>query len=171
MEFKEYMIKKNKTPGEAFLVVLGYILATVISFVTFVFGMQTPFGSFVLLVIAGVYYFTYIFTSRLNKEFEYIFTKDMVDIDVIMNKAKRKRLISFTIAQVEVMASTRDAGYNNILKGNFDKIIDATSGNKDANVYFAVVEKNGRTLVKFEPSYTILESLNKIARSKVHIYE
>lgn len=171
MEFKEYMIKKQKTAKESFLVVLGYLLATFVSFLLFGFGMRPPFGSMVFLLIVAVYYFTYIFTSRLNKEFEYIFTKDNIDIDVIMNKAKRKRLISFTLAQTEIIASLNDGNYNSLAKGSFDKTIDATSGKKDAHVYFAVVEKNGRTLVKFEPSYTILESLKKLARSKIHIYE
>ena len=36
---------------------------------------------------------------------------------------------------------------------------------------FAVVDKNGRTLVKFEPTYNMLTSLQQYARSKVHIYE
>lgn len=171
MEFKEYMIQRKKTAKESLIVFFAYLLATVVNIFIFGFCMKPPFGSFVLLIIVGVYYFTHILTSRLNKEFEYIFTKDNIDIDVIMNKSKRKRLISFTVNQIEVLASVKDEAYNNTLKGAFDKTIDATSGNKDANVYFAVVDKNGRNLVKFEPSYTILESLNKIARSKIHIYE
>lgn len=171
MEFKEYMIKKRRTPAEYAIVFFGYVLATIINFFIYVFGMTSYLSGIVLLLIVGVYYFTYILTSRLKKEYEYIFTKDNIDIDVIMNKSKRKRIISFSLGQTEIIASTRDENHNGILKGSFGKKIDVTSGNKDADTYFAVVEKNGRTLVVFEPPYAALEILSKAAKSKVHIYE
>ena len=171
MEFKEYMIKKEKSAKEKLLSVLCYLAAAVLSMIILPFSATPPFGSFILLIVVGLFYFAHILSGRLNKEFEYIFTADNIDIDVIMNKSKRKRLITFTIAQIEIMASFRDATYNSIAKGQFDKVVDATSGKADANVYFVVVDKNGRTLVKFEPNYSVVESLNKVARSKVHIYE
>ena len=171
MEFKEYMVKKHRTPADFALVFFGYVLATIINFFIYVFGINTLFGGFCLLFIVGVYYFTYILTSRLKKEYEYIFTKDNIDIDVIMNRSRRKRLISFSLSQTEIIASTRDKNYNSLLKESFSKKIDATSGKEDADTYFAIVEKNGRNLVIFEPPYAALELLNRVAKSKVHIYE
>ena len=169
MAFKEFMVKKQKTGKDVLLGVLCYILATVVSLALFVILAKTPFGGISLLLIVGAFYAAHMYASRLNKEFEYICTDDTVDIDMIFNKSRRKRLISFTLGQTEVIASVKDERYNSQSKGSFDKVIDATSGANE-NVYFAIVEKNGRNLVKFEPSASVLEHLSQYARSKVHIY-
>lgn len=169
MEFKEYMIKREPNLKDTLITVLAYILAIVIG--VSLFPILMIFGGLALLVVVGLLYFAYHFTSRFKKEFEYIVTEDCIDIDVIMNKSKRKRLLTFNIAQMEIIASVKDTNYNHMLKRSFDKTIDATSRKSDANVYFALVEKNGKTLLKFEPPREMLEMIQRYSRSKVHICE
>ena len=169
MDFKEYLIKRNKSAKEKIYTVLLYVAALVLSFL--VFAVITPLGGVNLLLAVGAFYVAYKLSAKFNREFEYIITGDCVDIDVVYNKNARKRLISFSIKEVQVLASVNDANQNHILEGVFDKEIDATTNSKDASVYFVVVEKNGRTLIKFEPPYTALEMLKKQAPSKVFISE
>ena len=167
MDFKEYMVRRNLDIKNVLITLVAYIAAVVIGLI--VFPYLAPLGGIALLVAVGLVYLAYHFTSRLKKEFEYILTDDNLDVDVIMNKSRRKRLLSFTVAQLEMIASVNDAQYNNVLGGNFDKKIDATSRRKDADVYFAVVEKGGRTLLTFEPPKEMLEMMQKYARSKIHL--
>lgn len=167
MDFKEYMVRRNLDIKNVLITLAAYIAAVVIGLI--VFPYLAPLGGIALLVAVGLVYLAYHFTSRLKKEFEYILTDDNLDVDVIMNKSRRKRLLSFTVAQLEMIASVNDAQYNNVLSGNFDKKIDATSRRKDADVYFAVVEKGGRTLLTFEPPKEMLEMMQKYARSKIHL--
>ena len=167
MDFKEYMVRRNLDIKNVLIMLAAYIAAVVIGLI--VFPYLAPLGGIALLVAVGLVYLAYHFTSRLKKEFEYILTDDNLDVDVIMNKSRRKRLLSFTVAQLEMIASVNDAQYNNVLGGNFDKKIDATSRRKDADVYFAVVEKGGRTLLTFEPPKEMLEMMQKYARSKIHL--
>ena len=173
MEFNEYMIQRKKGAKEILISVLLYFAATVISiFVLAMFlGKAGAFGGIMMLAIVGIYYGAFKLSSRMNKEFEYIITGDSLDIDVIMNRTSRKRLISFSVEDLEILASEKDAMYNEALKESFPKVIDATTGRRDANIYFAVVEKKERTLLKFEPTYTMLTNLRKYSPSKVHIYE
>lgn len=167
MDFKEYMVRRNLDIKNVLITLAAYIAAVVIGLI--VFPYLAPLGGIALLVAVGLVYLAYHFTSRLKKEFEYILTDDNLDVDVIMNKSRRKRLLSFTVAQLEMIASVNDAQYNNVLGGNFDKKIDATSRRKDADVYFAVVEKGGRTLLTFEPPKEMLEMMQKYARSKIYL--
>lgn len=169
MAFKEYMIRRNVEFKNVIITLVAYIAAAVIGIAVFPYLLKFLGGGIALLVAVGLVYLAYHFTSRLKKEFEYILTEDNLDIDVIMNKSKRKRLLSFSTAQLEMIASVNDSQYNNVLSGNFDKKIDATSGHKDAQVYFAIVEKGGRTLLTFEPPKEMLEMMQKYARSKIHI--
>lgn len=167
MDFKEYMVRRNLDIKNVLITLVAYIAAVVIGLI--VFPYLAPLGGVALLVAVGLVYLAYHFTSRLKKEFEYILTDDNLDVDVIMNKSRRKRLLSFTVAQLEMIASVKDAQHNNVLGGNFDKKIDATSRRKDADVYFAIVEKGGRTLLTFEPPKEMLEMMQKYARSKIHL--
>lgn len=171
MAFKEYMIKRKKTFADTVLTVLLYLAAFVIGMVVFAFLLPYNVGGIALLIIAGAFYGAHILSSRFNKEFEYIITDDNVDIDVIMNRSRRKRLISFSMEDAEIIASVKDPAYSEYQNRQYDKKIDATTGRKDADVYFAVVDKKGKNIVMFEPPYNALTMLGHFARSKVHIYE
>ena len=167
MEFKEYMIKRKKSGKESLLTVLLYLAATVLSLI-FIAALAS-FGGIGALLAAGCFYGAYKLSGKFNKEYEYIITGDSVDVDVIYNTTNRKRLITFSMKDVEVIASVKDTNHSQRLKGEYKKVIDATSGYDSNAVYFAVVEKAGRTLVKFEIPHSGLEVLKKFAPSKVII--
>ena len=169
MDFKEYLVKRNKSVVERILTVLIYLSALVLSCVC-LFKIPSVAGFGALLAV-GCFYGAYRLSSRFKREYEYIITGDSVDIDVIYNAANRKRLISFSIKDVRILAAINDVNYTQMAKGSFGKTIDATTNRKDANIYFAILEKNGGTLVKFEPPYAALEMLKKHAPSKVVISE
>lgn len=170
MAFKEYMVKRKRSGKDLIITALYFIVAAILGFIAYIFTVRF-FPGIALLLVAAFFYGAYKLAEKQSKEFEYICTDDNIDIDVIFNRSSRKRLISFSLEQTEIIASVKDDRYNNRLKESFDIVIDATSTNPDANIYFIVVEKNGKTLVKFEPSQGILNHLSTQARSKVHIYE
>lgn len=165
MEYKEYLLKRNKNIIEKFLTLLLYIAATILAVMCFFLLMR--FGGINLLLAVGMYFGAHKISSRFNREYEYTITGDGIDIDVIYNKTSRKRLISFSVKEATVLASVNDENYKHYLNGPFDKEICATTNSKNANVYFAIVEADGRTLVKFEPPHRALEILKKHAPSKV----
>lgn len=169
MDFKEYLIKRDKTLKEKFLSLLLYFAATVLAYVCLF--VIPPIAGIGALLAAGCYYGAFKLSSKFKREYEYVITGDGVDIDVIFNASARKRLISFSIKDVEILASVNDSNYNAKLKDEYKKTIDATTNRADADVYFAVLEQGGRTLVKFEPPYAALEILKKYAPSKVAISE
>lgn len=168
MDFKEYMVKRRKGAKEIVLTILLYIAAVILAFV-FMTMLPSASGGISALLAAGCFYGAYKVSARFNREFEYVITDDCVDIDVIYNATNRKRLISFNVKDIEIMASVKNNDYNAKLKGEFKETIDATTLSPHANVYFAVVEKNGRKLVKFEPPHAALETLRRFAPSKIII--
>lgn len=170
MEFKEYMIKKERTALDFLVSALCYIVALSVGFIAMVLLLPYRMGGVALLALCGAVYGAHMLSSRRNKEFEYIMTDDNIDIDVVMNKERRKRLISFSVKEAEIIAPTDDERHRAQMNAEFAKKTDALSGRRDADTYFAIVDKNGeRTLVLFEPTYAMLTSLQKYARSKIHI--
>lgn len=170
MDFKEYLIKRNKSGKEILYTVLLYIAAVILS-VIILMVVPPELGGINFLLAAGAFYGAYYLSAKFNREFEYVITDDCVDIDVIYNRNSRKRLISFSIKDAHILASANDESQKHLLNGVFDNEIDATTNRKDAVIYFAIVDKNGRTLVKFEPPYAALEILKRQAPSKVIISE
>ena len=166
MGYKEYLVKRKKGAKEILLSVLIYIAAVILSLSAMIF--LPAMAGVELLVSVGFLYGGYWLSSKFNREFEYIVTEDSVDVDVIFNASRRKRLIAFSMKEVEMIASVKSDEYKSFSKGGYQEI-DATTRRKDANVYFAAVEKNGKFLVKFEPPVTALQELRKYAPSKVVI--
>ena len=169
MDFQEHLVKRKLGASERIVTVLLYVAAFffMLCCITYLRGLA---GVENLLAVGG-FWGAYILASRLKKEFEYVCTEDMVDIDVIFNASKRKSLISFSVKKAEIIASMKDDMYKHLRQAQFDTVIDATTLTKDAAVYFAVVEKEGkRLLVKFEPPLKCLEYLKVYAPSKVKIY-
>lgn len=169
MNFYEYIIKRKKSTGEKLISVLIYFVAAILA--ALVLMLLIKLSSIAALLAFGFFYFAYKISTGMNKEFEYILTQDNIAIDAIMNSARRKRLISFSVPDVEIIAPVENKDFASYLNKKYDKIIDATSRSKNTTVYFAVVNLEKRTLVKFEPPYTMLSELFKYAPSKIKISE
>ena len=89
--FIEEIVKKKKEPLDWLksIAILVLCLALAVGFLFL--GMFFPF----CWVLAGLsIYFGYFFISRRSIEFEYSLTNDTFDVDKIIAKRTRKRLIS-----------------------------------------------------------------------------
>lgn len=170
MAFKEYMIKKERTAADILISFGCYFAAVLIGLAVMIFMLPYNLGGVAMLLFAGAIYGAHIISSRRRKEFEYIMTEDNIDIDVVMNKERRKRLISFSMKETEIIAPMDSTEFADRKNDSFAKTVNALSGRKEADTYFAVVEKKGeRILVLFEPTYNMLTSLGQYARSKIHV--
>ena len=102
--FFEQIIPIKKT-GKTVALFLGiWVLAALLSALVFVL-----LGSFSLIFIFGIGYGTYILSSKLNVEYEYIITNGILDIDKITNKSSRKRMISVDLGGVTRLEKFNDA--------------------------------------------------------------
>ena len=149
--FFEQIIKINKT-GKSLAGVLGiWFLALVLSFAVFLFSGYL--GAFFVLIIAGIIYGAFKLSSLFNIEYEYIITNGSMDVDKIVNKSSRKRVLSFELPNV-----TRLEKYNpNILNNiNTKEVVFACNQNDD-NAYLMVAEKDGG-----KASYLIFSPNDKI---------
>jgi hypothetical protein len=162
--FKEYLIKQKKSSVDNFTQA-GIIAATaVIICLAFVFG-----GSFIGPVIILVVLFgAMTFFNRFNKEYEYILTNNELDIDVIYNKSKRKRVITIDMKAIELMASIQDANRKGQLDNKNGKVINASDGKNGADTYAIIVSKDSAVYkVLITPNETFLNNLHKQAPHKV----
>ena len=117
----------------------------------------------------GMVYFTYIVITSFNIEYEYIATNTELDIDKIINRRKRKRILSLRLSEIELMAPV---GYSELLSqenGNFAKVHMAAIEQNHPDAYYIIYEKNGeKNKLIFNPTDKIIEYAKRMATSKVY---
>ena len=163
--FKEYLVKQQKSSTD-FLAQVGIIVgAVVLAVLAFMFG-----GAFLgpLLVVAIVFGAAFLF-SRFSKEYEYILTNNELDIDIIYNRARRKRVVTLDIKKIDVMASIKDDMRQADINKKTEKIINASENTNKANTYAIVTTTStmGACKVLITPSETFLNDLYRQAPNKV----
>ncbi len=123
----------------------------------------------VLLIILGLAYGDYFLAITRNIEFEYMVTNGDLDIDTIISKKKRKRILSVSVKDFEVIASLKSDKLTSDIQ-QIKNVIHTESSPSADGLYFGVVNyKGARTVVVMEPSEKVLNALRSAAPRKVFI--
>ena len=162
--FNEQIVKKKKTAGE-----YAIIVATVLGLLVLVVLML--FIPLLMILVAAAGFGAYYLITAQSKEFEYSVTNGDIDIDTIIGRRKRKRIVSVTGKKVERLlpfegGRFREADYQRV-------VMAAPSMNEPELWYFTYhSKKNGHTLVIFQPDERVLaafrDSLPKLLQLEVN---
>ena len=97
--FSEQLIRKASTGKDVFIRVLYSVIAAAIIFVGFMLLYWNPL---ILVTLIGVVIWVLVLLMRDTfSEYKYIVTNDDLDIDKIIGKRKRKRLITVSLRSVK----------------------------------------------------------------------
>lgn len=117
--------------------------------------------TFLIILIVGIdIYIAVKKIKELNREYEYAYTNGALDIDVIMNREKRKNVFSGMVSEFEIMAHIDDKEHLAL----YDKlpISDFSSGEVLGNTYvFVTTYKGKRKKFIFEPREDILMDMRR----------
>lgn len=98
--FFEQIVSVKRT-GAQIAGVIGIMLAMIV-LLYFVFSlMMTPLAPIAFLLAIGICWVSYKLIMRSSIEYEYIFTNGDLDIDKIIAKSSRKRMVSINCSKVE----------------------------------------------------------------------
>ncbi len=128
--------KSKKTWSLYFFIWIAALLLEVIALLLLLSGF-----SFAILLMAGIVYGAFKLTGTLNIEYEYIITNGTMDIDQIINKQSRKRILSFDVSKVTRMETYSE---NLLQRVNTKDIVMACNATEDA--YLLVYEKSGKSI-------------------------
>lgn len=115
-------------------------------------------GNFIFCIISAAgALLCYFSKKQLYVEYEYIYTNGDIDIDKIMNKAKRKRAVSFNLRDIERIAplDSDDIKYSDFKPENtFDFFTDKNESKK----YAVLLVKGGQKIqINFVPDEEFLK--------------
>jgi len=154
--FVEQIIAKKTEPRDAamriVLVMGGSLLAAAFALVAVLFLITYLF----MFSIAAMW-LTWFLLQGTYIEYEYIVTNDELDIDKIIARKKRKRLITIKISKAEEWGEYA-AG-----KGESATVTVQAHDCGYKNLWYIVThhQTHGKTAVLFSPNRAILEAVNK----------
>lgn len=157
--FMEYLIKKKSTPKDILFKVLIVLAAVLLSLVLFIISpILGAFSMIGYLIVVGVVYGAFRLVTSLNVEYEYVLTNGDLDVDKIVNRNARKRLVSVKCSSFETFGKYKAAEHQN---KNYKTRLMVCSSPEDENVWYAGFRhsKYGHTLLVFNASQKMLEAL------------
>ena len=163
--FKEYMIKQKKSPKDVMMQGLIVVCAVIVILLGMTFG-GAIFGP--IITIAALLGAGYLFIM-FSREYEYILTNEELDIDVIYNRSRRKRVTTVNLRKINIMAAMDDANHRQEIEGNgIKKVINASDNSKDENTYVIIGDTQfGATKILISPSKDFLDEMFKQAPNKI----
>lgn len=168
--FLECLVKRESTKKTVALKALIILGAIVLSVAIFILGaLLGLLFIFICVIIALVFGARYLATS-MNLEFEYIVTNGDMDIDEIIAKRKRRRVIAIKFREMEIMAKVNGNHKRDFDNHSIQKFIDVSASPNDDNAYFIIVRtgKTGLTRIIFTPDERILDSAKRFA--PLHVF-
>jgi len=160
--FIEKLIKRRKSPADVAYMFLLLFIAFGISHFVFLF-----ISGLAPLIIAGLMFLTYYLISMRNIEYEYIVTNGDIDIDMIVNQRKRKRVFTANCKDFEVVARVNSDQYTKQIRET-KNVLNFTSRNSNADVWFIYLIQNGMPMViLFEPDERMIDGFRTFIPRKV----
>ncbi len=154
--FFEQIVSIKKS-GKAVLAVIGiWLLAIILTALLIIFN---PIPVFNIILIFGIMYGAFWLSTRFNVEYEYIITNGTLDIDKIINKSSRKRILSFELGGVSRLEKYNPSMLNSI--NGKDVTFACNPG--DENAYLLVAEKEGKpsSYLVFAPEERLQTAVKK----------
>lgn len=121
------------------------------------------------LIVICLIYGNYFLIIKRNIEYEYIVTNGDLDIDIIISKKKRKRIVSTAIKEFEIISSIKSDKLTPEIQ-NIKNVIHTESSMEAEGLYFGVFSNKGRkTLLVLEPGEKVLNAIKAAAPRKVFV--
>lgn len=169
--YLEYMVKPKKTVAQIFICIAYYLIAATLSVV--MMFVHIPFIIFFYpALVFGFFWGAYKLSSKYSVEYEYILTNDELDVDRVVAKKERKRLLTVSVRKFEIMAPANSEEFIKEWNSPDNKVkFDASLGEGSENRYYAkfVNKKNEKMILVFNPTDDIKNAIKQSNMRNVYL--
>lgn len=162
--YTELLVKKKRTAKDS-LIKYGMIGFTAVLTAAGLF-----FHPLILIgaVAAGIG--CYFLLPRTDLEYEYLFVNGEFDIDMVMAKSKRKKVMSVNLSEADLIAPLNSHKMDYYNGNSRMKTLDYSSGNPE-HKRFAIIMKAGgeNSRIIIEPDDEMAKAIKNSAPSKVFL--
>lgn len=167
--FVEHLIKQKWKSDKIIKSLLIVAAALVVGFSFLIIGFFAPIvfenhpisqiiSYCATLLVAGVFYIAYRLICRFDVEYEYALTNGELDVDMIIRRKRRKKVISIDSKAFIEFGKKSEENRKINDKSEYARVIDASAHSKIHEDYYAVFFKNGQKVkLYFNPSKKMIE--------------
>ncbi len=154
---EQIVVKKKDTKEKVFII--GVVFAAIV-LMGLIFLLLGGMLSLMAILWIAIGYGVWWLVTNQNVEFEYSITNGDVDIDRIVARRKRNRLVSVRGQKIEE-AGKYDAA--RMQARRFDRMVMAAPSLAEEGLYYFTYhsKKNGSTIVIFQPDERVKEAFYK----------
>lgn len=157
--FFEQIVPMKITGAKLALIIVIFVSALLLCLGIIVLSMIVPMVVLIeILAIVGIIYGAYKLCQKFFIEYEYIVTNSDLDIDLIIARNTRKRLITIDLKNITALGKYNENAFAN---KTFSKKYFCC--NKDAELMYIECKhkKQGNVLLVFSPNEKLLEAITK----------
>lgn len=151
--YSEQLVAKIRTTADTVKIVVTIVLSSLIAGFFVFFALVSGFLLLIFLGM-GLFFYGVWLVNGMGIEYEYIVTNTELDIDKIIGKRKRKRMITVDLTHAEEFAPLNGDS------PDCDVIVRASSGS-DTNIHYLIAEHSdyGKVKIIFNPNKKFTEAL------------
>lgn len=162
--YSEQLVARASTGADKakkILISIGAILlATVLMWLSIVFGIYS-----LILLVFGVLGLGVYLVSNMDVEYEYIITNNEMDVDKIIGRRKRKRMITLDLSAAEELAP-----YPTDKDIKVDATVHASTGYENDAHYLLVQHSSyGKVMLIFNPNKKTREAIMQEVPNQLRI--
>lgn len=149
----EQLVAKTRTAGDTAKIVMSIVISLLFAAICVFFMLVTGAAALLILAVVSIGVGVW-FAGEMGIEYEYMITNDEMDVDKIIGKRKRKRMITVDLRRVTdfepIPCDIED----------FDVIVQASTGlEKDAFCMFVEHSDYGKVKIVFNPNRKIRDAI------------
>lgn len=152
----------RKVPFYIPVAYIACIVLTALSAVSYFFGIG--FLAIIPVILFGI--LTYYVGLRRKLEYEYAYFDKELNVDVIYNMTKRKRVKTFDLGKMEICAPSGSSQLDEF-KNRTVKTYDFGSNKEENQSQVYVMYLEGNEKIIFEPSEKMLQAIYHVSPRKV----
>lgn len=161
--YSELLVKKEQTLKDKAIKILMIALIVI----AVAAGLVMPLAWIVVLGLGIAAYFVF---PNLDLEYEYVFVNGELDIDRIASKAKRKRMHTFDLAKMDIMAPVKSHRLDYQNHNTNLKVLDFSSGNPEHKIFAMIISGEKEVYkVLLEPDQELISNIEKSCPRKVFV--
>lgn len=161
--YAEYLVSRKKSIFDYLIIILASFAGLSATFALFPCLFLPVYGMLTFLAIAAIWFAVFWIISSRTVEFEYCVTENILDVDIITGKKKRKSYVSVDLKKAEIIAPAVVEYEEHYRRNGIVNKYNASMLDNDILDFFVVFSDDNNEICRllFTPDQNILDLIRR----------
>lgn len=167
--YEQCVYNKNPKPILFILGTIASLVSYALSLLVVAVGLKTDWQTMLYaLILIPLGWYLWKKRDEAYLEYEYCFVAGQIDIDLVINNKRRRKLITFETASLDVFGKVSSPNFNRYYLMPGVKKIKACFDFSSSNTYFTMISTpKGKYVLLFQPDDTMISYMKHHLKVKI----